>query len=360
MKITLTGELKTIMSNRGSLHNYFGWPTAVRLRNGKIAVAASGFRLYHVCPFGKTVIAYSEDDGESFTAPAAVLDTALDDRDGGLCTFGKSGLIVTSFNNTVKFQRDSNALRAESPTKSYIEAYLDTVPKDAEDRDLGLTYRVSCDNGVTFGRVMKSPITSPHGPIELKDGTILYVGTSHNNGFSIHAYKMNLSDGSFEHLSEINTDAIKDRSLTPCEPYAIELDDGRILCHIRVQRYGTDPILTIYQCESADGGKSWSIPVQIIGDKEGAPPHILKHSSGALISTYGRREMTFGIKAMISTDGGRNWSESEYLYKNETSADLGYPSTVELSDGSLFTVFYAYPDGGRSAEILGQKWTFSD
>ena len=89
MKIIRIGEPKIIMNNPYSLHNYFGWPTVARLQNGKLAVVASGFRLEHVCPFGKAVISYSEDEGEHYTAPAPVIDTVLDDRDGGILAFGE-------------------------------------------------------------------------------------------------------------------------------------------------------------------------------------------------------------------------------------------------------------------------------
>ena len=78
------------MSNPFSKHNYFGWPTAARLQNGTIAVVASGLRLRHICPFGKTVISYSNDEGQTYTLPAPVIDTVLDDRDGGIMPFGKS------------------------------------------------------------------------------------------------------------------------------------------------------------------------------------------------------------------------------------------------------------------------------
>ena len=90
MKIVRIGEPKIIMSNPESRHDYFAWPTAARLKNNKIAVVASGFRLRHVCPFGKTVISYSEDEGETYTLPAPVIDTVLDDRDGGIMTFGEA------------------------------------------------------------------------------------------------------------------------------------------------------------------------------------------------------------------------------------------------------------------------------
>lgn len=56
MKIQTVGAPKVIISNRDSQHNYFAWPTIAKLQNGKIAVVASGFRLKHVCPFGKAVI----------------------------------------------------------------------------------------------------------------------------------------------------------------------------------------------------------------------------------------------------------------------------------------------------------------
>ncbi|MBQ1244426.1 MAG: exo-alpha-sialidase, partial [Clostridia bacterium] len=105
MKIEKIGGLQTVMSNPDSKHNYFGWPTIARLKNGRIAVAASGFRLKHVCPFGKTVLSISEDECKTFSRPMPIIDTPLDDRDGGLMTFGEAGVMITAFNNTADFQR---------------------------------------------------------------------------------------------------------------------------------------------------------------------------------------------------------------------------------------------------------------
>ena len=69
MKIKTIGSHKTILSNPQSKHGYFGWPTVAILKNGKIAVGASGYRIGHVCPFGKAVLAISENEGESYTHP---------------------------------------------------------------------------------------------------------------------------------------------------------------------------------------------------------------------------------------------------------------------------------------------------
>jgi hypothetical protein len=174
------------------------------------------------------------------------------------------------------------------------------------------------------------------------------------------AYELDPTDGKMEYIGEIDTSSIKALGRIPCEPYAIELDNGIILCHIRADRYDESRAFTLYQSESSDGGKTWSEPIQILEDRGGAPSHILKHSSGVLIATYGYRKLPYGIKVMFSYDGGKSWGEEKYLYSNDISGDLGYPSTVELLDGSLLTVFYAKLDHDGEALILAQKWCLGE
>ncbi len=359
MKIKVHDKAKVIMENPLSIHNYFGWPTAVTLKNGKIAVAASGFRLGHICPFGKTVISYSEDDGKTYTLPTPVIDTYLDDRDGGLCTFGESGLIITSFNNRVDWQKQIT----DDP---YKLSYLNKITPEQEDKYLGATFRVSYDNGITFGPLYKSPITSPHGPCELSDGTILWVGCIFDGSYmrcegknDIQVYSLNPENGEMKFVGEIENIEIDAKKYNSYEPHAIVLDSGTLLTHIRVED-GNGKIFTIYQSKSTDGGKTWSKPVQILEDKGGAPAHIFKHSSGTLICTYGDREKPYGIKAMFSKDGGETWDTNYTLYiNNEISSDLGYPSTVELPDRSLLTIFYAHNTKWDDPAIIMQThWSF--
>lgn len=56
------------------------------------------------------------------------------------------------------------------------EGYLDTITKEEEETYLGSEFVISHDCGVTFGELHKSPITSPHGPIQLRNGKILWIG----------------------------------------------------------------------------------------------------------------------------------------------------------------------------------------
>jgi hypothetical protein len=360
MKITKIGSTKIVMSNPESKHNYFAWPTAARLQNGKIAVVASGFRLSHICPFGKSVIVYSDDEGTSYTQPAPIIDTVLDDRDGGILSFGESSVIVTSFNNAVDFQRKIPNVSA------YSLSYLDSVTPEEEAAAIGSNFRISDNFGVTFGEIHKSPVTSPHGPVELSDGTLLWVGrtfnpmNAHRPGVDcIQAHKIN-PDGSMEFVGEIENISIAGKEPLLCEPHAIVLDDGRILVHIRAHNYDRG-IFTILQSESSDNGKSWTKPKQLLSNAGGAPPHLFKHSTGMLICTYGyRAKAPFGIRAMFSNDNGKTWDTGYSIYDNEISVDLGYPSTVELADGSLLTVFYAIPKVGEAAVIMQQKWRFEN
>ncbi len=357
MNVKILSAPRIIMSNPLSKHNYFAWPTITRLKDGRIAVGASGFRLDHVCPFGKGVLAFSDDEGESFSSPVPVIDTVLDDRDVGLCPFGKSGLVVTSFNNTREMQR-AHAIEQDKKTKNYICSYLDTITDEDEEKAIGAEFKISFDNGITFGIIYKSPITSPHGPIELKDGSVLWVGASFrkNDAFTeideyVAAYKFDAENGSMNYIGRVPDIFENGKKLYSCEPYAFQLKDGTIICHLR-----TEPNFTLYQTVSKDEGKSWSVPEKLLPDKGGAPAHIIEHSSGALISLYGYRQEPFEIRAMFSEDNGKTWDKDHTVYLNGVSGDLGYPSTIELSDGSLLTVFYAKETENSPCVIMAQKW----
>ena len=350
MKIKLIDKPQIIMSNPKSIHNYFAWPTVSLLKNNKIMVGASGFRIEHICPFGKAVVSVSTDNGETYTLPKPIIDTPLDDRDAGICTFGDNGVIVTSFNNSINMQREHNK------ENEYAQSYIDTITKEDEEKYLGSLFRVSTDGGITFGEIFHSPVTSPHGPTELKDNTILWAGNNFNDYNSgIEVYSINAKNGKCDFVGKIT---LNNKNIVLCEPHLIELENSDLLCLIRGEDLGeTDSIFTIFQSISSDKGKTWSTPQMLLDETGGAPPHILKLKSGKLLCTYGRRKLPFGIMAMISSDNGKTWETDIRLYENFVSDDIGYPSTIELENGTLLTVFYAKEnDETEPCVIMQQKW----
>ena len=99
-----------------------------------------------------------------------------------------------------------------------------------------------------------------------------------------------------------------------------------------------------YQSESLDGGKSWTQPKPLGVD--GSPPHLLCHSSGVLISAYGRRTPPFGQRVMFSTDSGKTWDVDYVLRDDGPSSDLGYPCSC-----LLYTSLY------KNSDSLNRKQT---
>ena len=348
-----------IAQNNDSVFNYFGWPNVARLPDGTLAMGASGHRLGHVCPFGKVMLYYSHDEGLTWSEPAVVIDTPLDDRDSGIAVFGNGNVIVTSFNNTAAAQRGYAKRWADDPLRlSLINSYLEIIEANAaeiEDKYLGSTFKISKDGGYAFGEVKRAPITAPHGPCQMRDGSLLYVGNRYDgkdhiaetDEYLLECYKVD-SNGEITYLSSIECI----RPYLNCEPHAIVLPDGKIIVHIRME---SDGVFTIYQSESYDDGKTFTKP-HPIGLDHGAPPHLMRHSSGVLISSYGYREKPYGQRVMFSKNNGETWDVDYVLRDDGNDWDLGYPSTVELKDGSLLTVYYQAEKGRDNCVIMQSVW----
>lgn len=68
--------------------------------------------------------------------------------------------------------------------------------------------------------------------------------------------------------------------------------------------------------------------------------HLLK--DGRILASYGYRRPPYGIRACISDDQGRTWQvKNEITLRDDLpNADLRYPTTAELADGALLTVYY--------------------
>ncbi len=92
------------------------------------------------------------------------------------------------------------------------------------------------------------------------------------------------------------------------------------------------------QFRSMDDGQTWADEGLIAGYHK-HPPHLLQLADGQILLTYGnRREAT--IEVCFSKDNGRTWSKPVNLF-TASRGDMGYPSTAQLPNGRLVTVFYA-------------------
>ena len=97
---------------------------------------------------------------------------------------------------------------------------------------------------------------------------------------------------------------------------------------------------------SQDDGKTWTLERQLT-DENQHPGHITSLTNGDLLLTYGnRKEGQFGVAVKFSKDKGKSWSQEYLIIDDLSSRDCGYPSSVQLEDGSILTAFYS--DGNES------------
>ncbi len=115
------------------------------------------------------------------------------------------------------------------------------------------------------------------------------------------------------------------------------LPDGRLLA---VARTLDDQHLELHA--SVDAGVTWRAEGPVtLGFQH--PGHLLLLTNGGILLTYGiRNRGCYGIGARISDDGGRTWDSPRLLVQFGVGdwIDGGYPSSVEISDGTLVTAYY--------------------
>lgn len=128
------------------------------------------------------------------------------------------------------------------------------------------------------------------------------------------------------------------------EPAVAYTADGHLLAMLRCGEPGDYQYL--YQATSHDGGYTWQDLHQT--EMWGHPAHLATLVDGRLVCTYGYRREPYGVRACLSEDGGRTWEvDREIVLRDDAaSRDVGYPSTVELSDRSLVTVYYIHGEDG--------------
>jgi hypothetical protein len=104
------------------------------------------------------------------------------------------------------------------------------------------------------------------------------------------------------------------------------------------------------QFRSLDDGATWNDEGLITGYHQ-HPPHLLKLADGRILLTWGnRRDATIDVS--FSQDSGHTWSEPAVLFKT-SHGDMGYPSSAQLPDGGLVTVFYAQGPPLRDGYHMG-------
>jgi hypothetical protein len=358
---------RSIISREPSYH---GWPTVGRRRNGELLVVSSSGRREHVDPYGQVFLIRSRDDGATWSDPQVIADTPIDDRDAGIIETRTGALVANWFTSLAWL---NYLYRAET-------GQIDWLPRATQDdwrrerQTLVETVRVrdvlgewtirSEDGGLTWEPCAPSLVSSPHGPVQLADGRLLYVGkrtgppVQWNRGSSHESMELAAAESRDDGRS---WSVIGGIPFMPGhtvadyhEPHAVETADGRLVAQIR--NHGKPHDQETLQAESEDGGRTWTVPHAI--GVWGTPSHLIRLRDSRLLMTYGYRRPPYGNQARVSGDGGRTWSEPLAISSDGLSTDLGYPSSVELEDGRILSVWYEVMKDNPRAVLRQARWSF--
>ncbi len=140
-------------------------------------------------------------------------------------------------------------------------------------------------------------------------------------------------------------------------PASVRLQDGTILTTVR----HFDPVKlgSIDAYQSDDLGRHWTTldpAAPNIGG--GNPPSIVPLKDGRLALAYGYRAKPFGVRARISSDGGKSWSGELVLRDDGLTGDLGYCRSVQRPDGNIVTIYYFNgPERDEDRTIQATIWS---
>jgi hypothetical protein len=249
-------------------------------------------------------------------------------------------------------------------TLADVDAVLSHWTADTMDRWLGSWVRFS-EDGHAWSDFLRAPVTAPHGPITLSGDGILYLGKKWGPSGEeepVAAFRSNDVGYTWDELGCVPLpEGCVLSNLT--EPHVLQLPSGKLIGMIRYE-YAGHPHerlinFSLLQTVSVDCGQTWSAP-QDIG-VAGSPPHLLRHSSGTIICSYGYRKSPYGQRVIVSHDDGKTWDGPFVLRDDGPDGDLGYPCSVELSDSRILTVYYQKPSSREDkCAILYSRWALPE
>ena len=337
------------------------FPVLALLDDGRLCCAFRTGATHRLCP-SEISLSFSADRGTSWSdyrvAVRGDADREIDVRNPTLGT-SADGHLVLGYGIVEGFAPNDVGVEEH-------KRWMEMIRSDDDGNTWSEPVKVPAPAGTTL---------SPHGQMRtLADGTLVF------NARGSHELRRYADDpGLPVRISYLYRS--HDGGLTWDEPTAIEdgasetgfvaLDDthGAGTHWVGYVRHNDRPNRIAH---SYDAGKTWerwddSVPQGTAGH---ATPEILGQGNwrivngrvqkpspgspvvlpdGRVLITYGYRAYPFGVRAIVSRDGGNAFDiEREYVLSDTGySWDCGYPSTVCYDDGTIVTVAYTIMDIGH-------------
>ena len=213
----------------------------------------------------------------------------------------------------------------------------------------GLSVIRSTDAGRTWSRrqhvqVKGLPRLGSRVPaVELPDKELLlpvYGRSWRDQGSVYKAWMIRSTDGGKTWGSPSVMAEDPEQVMAFAETALLRKKDGGLMALHRTADGGGAKRGYLFQTDSSDEGRTWTKPLAT--KMWGWPAHLLELKDGRILCTYGYRREPYGVRASLSGDGGKTWDvEKEIVLRDDGgSGDLGYPSSVELPDGRVLTIYW--------------------
>lgn len=313
--------IERVVAVRGQ--GYF--PVMVKLKDGSLGAVVRG-GAPHIGVKGRLDWIRSEDGGKTWSKPAVIVDSRWDDRNPSLGQM-KDGTIVVGYAEASTYDKNG---KWNTSAGSYDLFYVTSTDGGKTWSDKKTLYCGPIINGSPFGRIIRdrhgTALMAIYGGRNLSyEGPEKLDGKGRDFAGIIRSKDNGCIWGDFSLILAGHNEA--SLQLMP---------DGRLIAVVRTEGGA------ISVSESADDGCHWSPPKNLT--KRGQhPADICLLKSGTLLVTYGNRLKPYGVGCVLSRDGGKTWEYEGRLMLawDSQNTDCGYPSTVQLEDGAILTMYYS-------------------
>ncbi|MFK7694138.1 sialidase family protein [Paenibacillus sp. HJGM_3] len=298
----------------------------------------------HLSPDGRLVLFRSRDNGHSWGSKELLYDLGnADHRCGPIFELPNGDWVTTDY-------RYGAAGYDEAGLFKHYSTRVDTPT---------LWGAWSTDKGKSW-RFTDKPMTVPDAPfpyveverhmIRLPNGRLLVAGNycdtmkpdggaDYTNGFALVIFYSDDDGRSWDVLAKLPR-----HQHTGGEPTLLRTKSGKILLLARTERTGFEWIHKghILQSESYDDGRTWSGLRPTSLSSMSSPAHLLQLQDGRILCSHGSREHPNSIYVTVSHDEGATWAteHTKILANDLPSFDCCYPTSGQLADGTIITVWY--------------------
>lgn len=303
------------------------FPVLIKLQDGSLGAVVRG-GAPHIGIGGRLDWIRSTDGGRSWSAPTVIVDSEWDDRNPALGQMS-DGTIVCAYAEARTYNEKGEW---DPKAGEYVQYYVTSTDNGRTWSEKKLLYRGPVRNGSPFGRI-----------VVLSDGTALlsmygdrdpeWEGppTAEEVGRStMSAYVISRDNGkSWSDCTVVAPTGHNEMTL-------MALSDERLIAMCRTDAGAID------QYDSFDGGKSWKGPTPVTQPNQ-HPADVVCLASGKLLLVWGNRRPPLGVGSAISEDEGHTWRYDDrvMLAWDSHNGDCGYPSIVQLDDGTIVMLYYS-------------------